>query len=63
MVILGALVNGIATVIGGVLGLVFKRRVSQKLGDFLMQGLGLCVMLVGVQGDMYFTIWKPDRNL
>ena len=50
MVILGALVNGIATVIGGVLGLVFKRRVSQKLGDFLMQGLGLCVMLVGVQG-------------
>ena len=45
MVILGALVNGIATVIGGVLGLVFKRRVSQKLGDFLMQGLGLCVML------------------
>ena len=41
MVILGALVNGIATVIGGVLGLVFKRRVSQKLGDFLMQGLGL----------------------
>lgn len=50
MVILGALVNGIATVIGGVLGLVLKRRVSQKLGDFLMQGLGLCVMLVGVQG-------------
>ena len=50
MVILGALVNGIAAVIGGVLGLVFKRRVSQKLGDFLMQGLGLCVMLVGVQG-------------
>ena len=48
MVILGALVNGIATVIGGVLGLVFKRRVSQKLGDFLMQGLGLCVMLVGI---------------
>ena len=50
MVVLGALVNGIAVVFGGVFGLVFKRRVSQKLGDFLMQGLGLCVVLVGVQG-------------
>ncbi len=50
MIILGALVNGIATVFGGVLGLVFKRRVSQKLGDFLMSGLGLCVVLVAVQG-------------
>lgn len=50
MVILGALVNGIAVVFGGVFGLVFKRFVSRKLGDFLMQGLGLCVILVGVQG-------------
>lgn len=50
MIILGALVNGIATVFGGVLGLIFKRRVSQKLGDFLMSGLGLCVVLVAVQG-------------
>ncbi len=50
MIILGALVNGIATVIGGVLGLLFRSRVSAKLGDFLMQGLGLCVVLVAVQG-------------
>lgn len=50
MIILGALVNGVATVIGGVLGLLFRSRVSAKLGDFLMQGLGLCVILVAVQG-------------
>ena len=52
MIILGALVNGIAAVVGGVFGLLFKRRVSEKLGDFLMQGLGLCVVLVAVQGMM-----------
>ena len=50
MIILGALVNGIATVFGGVLGLLFKRRVSPELGDFLMSGLGLCVTLVAIQG-------------
>ena len=50
MVILGSLVNGIATVFGGVLGLLFKRRMPNDLGDFLMKGLGLCVILVAVQG-------------
>lgn len=52
MVILGALVNGIAVAAGGTLGLLFKRRISAKLGDFLMQGLGLCVILTAVQGMM-----------
>lgn len=49
MIILGSLVNGIATVFGGVLGLLFKRRMPTALGDFLMKGLGLCVILVAVQ--------------
>ena len=50
MIILGSLVNGLATVFGGVLGLLFKRRMPNDLGDFLMKGLGLCVILVAVQG-------------
>lgn len=50
VIILGSLVNGIATVFGGVLGLLFKRRMPNDLGDFLMKGLGLCVILVAVQG-------------
>ena len=50
MVILGSLVNGLATVLGGVFGLLFKRKMPDSLGDFLMKGLGLCVILVAVQG-------------
>lgn len=50
MVILGALVNGIATVAGGTIGLAFKSRVSTRLGDFLMQGMGLVVLLVAISG-------------
>lgn len=50
LVILGALVNGALTVAGGVAGLALRRRVSQGLGDFLMEGLGLCVILVAAGG-------------
>lgn len=56
MVILGSLVNGLATVLGGVLGLLFKRKMPDSLGDFLMKGLGLCVILVAVQGDVVVTV-------
>ena len=50
MVILGALINGLEAFVGGILGLLLKSRVSCDLGDFLLKGQGLCVVLVGVQG-------------
>lgn len=50
MVIFGALMNALEAFVGGLLGLVFKSRVSDDLGDFLLKGQGLCVVLVAVQG-------------
>ena len=50
MVIFGALMNAIEAFVGGLLGLFFKSRVSDDLGDFLLKGQGLCVVLVAVQG-------------
>lgn len=50
MVLLGALLNGLEAFLGGVIGLLFKSHVSDDLGDFLLKGQGLCVVLVGVQG-------------
>lgn len=50
MIVLGALINGLEAAAGGIIGLLFKRHVSQKLGDFLLEGQGLCCLLVGVQG-------------
>ena len=52
MNLLGALVNGVAASAGGLLGLIFRKRISEELGDFLMMGMGLCVLLVGIQGMM-----------
>ena len=50
MVIFGARMNALEAFVGGLLGLVFKSRVSDDLGDFLLKGQGLCVVLVAVQG-------------
>lgn len=50
MVMLGALVNALLAVAGGTAGLVLRRHVSQELGDYLMEGLGLCVILVAAGG-------------
>ena len=52
MVLLGALINDLEAAVGGVLGLLFKGRVSERLGDFLLKGQGLAVVLVAVQGMM-----------
>jgi uncharacterized membrane protein YqgA involved in biofilm formation len=50
LIVFGALINGLEAFVGGVIGLLFKSRVSKKLGEFLLQGQGLCVVLVAVQG-------------
>jgi len=47
---MGALINGLEAFVGGVIGLIFKSKVSDDLGDFLLKGQGLCVVLVGIQG-------------
>lgn len=50
MVLLGALVNGVAACVGGLLGLLVGRKVTSELAEFLTVGMGLCVVLAGVQG-------------
>ena len=50
MVVFGAVANALEAFVGGVLGLLFRTRVSDELGSFLLKGQGLCVVLVAVQG-------------
>ena len=52
MNLFGALVNGLAASGGAFVGLTFRSRISEDLGTFLMKGMGLCVILVAVEGMM-----------
>lgn len=47
---LGVLVNVATVVIGSSIGLVFKKGISKKYSDAVMTGIGLCTILIGIQG-------------
>lgn len=45
---LGTVVNVCAILLGSALGLLLRKGLPQRLRDTVMQGLGLCVILIGL---------------
>lgn len=45
----GTLVNGAAIIVGAVTGLLIGRFISRRLSDWIMQIIGLAVLLIGFQ--------------
>jgi len=48
----GTLVNFGAIIIGSVIGLVFHKAIKEKISDTIMKGIGLCIILIGIQGAL-----------
>ena len=49
-VMLGVAVNAIAVIVGSLLGLLFKKGISEKISSAVMIGVGLCVIYIGIDG-------------
>ena len=49
---MGAIVNFLSIIIGGALGLVLKRGIPKKLESALVNGVALCVLLIGIKGAL-----------
>ena len=47
---LGVAANVATVLIGSFIGLVFKKGISKKYTDAVMTGIGLCTVLIGIQG-------------
>lgn len=47
---IGTLINVAAIIAGSALGLLLRRSFKKSMADVLLQGLGLCVMLIGLMG-------------
>ena len=47
---LGTIVNAVAIVLGGAIGLLLKKGLPKKMSDTLMIGLGLCTLYIGISG-------------
>lgn len=52
MILFGALVNGIAVVLGGSIGLLLNKGLSERISAAIMNGLALCVLYIGFSGAM-----------
>lgn len=46
----GAIVNALAIVAGGAVGLLFQRGIPERVSKTVMIGLGLCVLYIGISG-------------
>jgi len=49
---LGTCVNAAAILAGGGLGLLLRGGIPERLRETIMQGLGLCVLLIGLRGAL-----------
>ena len=50
MVLLSSIVNGMAIILGGLLGCLMKKGFSDRIAKGVMQGMALCVLAIGIKG-------------
>lgn len=58
MIGLGTLINTAAIIVGGLLGLIFGKKIPGRLQDTLMKANGICVLFIGIAGTLQemFTV-------
>lgn len=49
---ISAVVNALVVIIGSLLGVAFRKKLSQRYSKTITQGLGLCVIVIGVSGAL-----------
>lgn len=49
---LGAIVNTLTVLAGGLIGLLLKKGISERFSDIIMKGIALCVLFIGISGSL-----------
>lgn len=60
---LGTLLNAAAIVLGGLLGLLFRSRLSQALQENLVRAVALCCLFIGIEGTLEQAMIIADGGL
>ena len=48
----GVIVNVITVILGSCIGLLFKKKISEKINSAVMVGLGVCTLYIGISGTL-----------
>ena len=49
---LGTIVNSITVIVGCLVGLIVKGRLTEKISTTIMNGLALCTLYIGISGAL-----------
>lgn len=48
----GTIVNSLAIIVGAIIGILLKGGIPKRFSDTIFNGLGLCVLFIGIQGSL-----------
>ncbi len=63
MIGLGTLINTVAIIFGGLLGLLLKNGIARKFEKILMQALGLATIFIGAGGVFKYMLVVENGNM
>lgn len=52
---IGVLVNTLTVIIGSIMGLLLRKLIPEQWTDFIMKGIGLCTIYIGIDGALEGT--------
>ena len=60
---LGTLINTLAVIVGGILGMLLKNGIAKKFETILMQALGLATIFIGAGGVLKYMLVVENSSL
>lgn len=63
MIGLGTIINTVAVVLGGLLGMLLKSGISQRFEKILMQANGLAVIFIGISGALKYMLVVENNTI
>ncbi len=63
MIGLGTIVNTLAIIAGGILGIILKSGISEKLQSMLIKAVGVAVIFVGISGTLQYMLVLENGKL
>lgn len=49
---IGVIINVVTVILGSCIGLIFKKKISDKISKSVMVGLGVCTIYIGIAGSL-----------
>ncbi len=60
---IGTLINVLAIVCGGIIGIVFKKIINKRIQGTLTKAAGLCVLFIGIGGTLSKMLYIADGKI